>query len=47
MDLMGDILNHVGGDPDAVLHRLQDKADGGNGSTDGRASDQAPSKAED
>jgi hypothetical protein len=45
-DVMCDILNHVGGDPDALRQKLQ----GGNGDvdgTDGGASDQAPSKSKD
>ena len=49
-DLMADILSHVGGDPEALQQKLKGKAggsDGGSSGSDGKASDQAPSKAED
>ena len=45
-DVMSDILNHVGGDPDALRQKLQSSNDDLDGA-DGGASDQAPSKAED
>ena len=43
-EVMGDILNHVGGDPDALRAKLEGKAGGSGGGTGG---DQGPSKAED
>lgn len=49
-DVMGDILNHVGGDPDTLRGRMEGRSGGSHGgpdSVDGGASDQAPSKAED
>lgn len=43
-EVMGDILNHVGGDPDALRAKLAGKPGGSGGETGG---DQGPSKAED
>ena len=42
---MGDILNHVGGDPDALRAKLDGTAGGSGGGSGG--DDQGPSKAED